>query len=97
MNIIKNFDFNVSSMLIVNMHNCSFERTKGITFINAFQTFFDEFNCKPDKIWVDKGSEFYNRSMKSWSQDNDIEMHSTHNEGKPATSKRFIRNLKHKN
>ena len=29
---------------------------------------------------VDKGSEFYNRSMKSWLQDNDIEMYSTHNE-----------------
>ena len=22
--------------------------------------------CKPNKIWVYKGSEFYNRSMKSW-------------------------------
>ena len=21
---------------------------------------------KPNKIWVDKGREFYNRSMKSW-------------------------------
>ena len=26
----------------------------------------DESNCKPKKIWVDQGSEFYNRSMKSW-------------------------------
>ena len=25
----------------------------------------DESNHKPNKIWVDKGSEFYNRSMKS--------------------------------
>ena len=25
----------------------------------------DEPNSKPNKIWVDKGSEFYNRSMKS--------------------------------
>ena len=23
---------------------------------------------KPNKIWVDKGNEFYNRSMKSWSE-----------------------------
>ena len=29
-----------------------------------------------------KGSEFYNRSMKSWLEKNDIEMYSTHNEGK---------------
>ena len=38
---------------------------KGITITNAFQKFFDESNRKPDKIWVDKGSRFYNRSMKS--------------------------------
>ena len=30
---------------------------------------------------MDKTSDFYNRSMKSWLQDNDTEMHSTHNEG----------------
>ena len=38
---------------------------KGITITNAFQKIFDESNWKPDKIWVDKGSRFYNRSMKS--------------------------------
>ena len=32
---------------------------------NAFQKMFKESNRKPNKIWVDKGSEFYNRSMKS--------------------------------
>ena len=34
--------------------------------INAFQKILKEFNRKPNKICVDKGSEFYNRSMKSW-------------------------------
>ena len=37
---------------------------------------------KPNKIWVDKGSEFYNNSSKKQLKDNDIEMHSTHKEGK---------------
>ena len=38
---------------------------------------------KPNEIWVDKGSKFYNRSMKSWlEKKNDIEMYSTHNERK---------------
>ena len=32
--------------------------------------------------------------MKSWLQDNDIEMYSTHNEGKSVVLDRFIRNLK---
>ena len=33
---------------------------------NAFQKILDESNCKLNKIWVDKVSEFYNRSMKPW-------------------------------
>ena len=32
--------------------------------------------------------------MKLWLQDNDIEMHSTHNEGKSALAERFIRILR---
>ena len=51
----------------------------GITITNAFQKALDESRCKPNTIWVSKGSEFYNGSMKSWLQDNDIEMYSTHN------------------
>ena len=39
---------------------------EGITITNAFQKVLDESKRKPNKIWVDKGSQFYNRSMKSW-------------------------------
>ena len=45
---------------------------------------------------VDNESEFYNRSMKSWLQDNNIEMYSTHNEEKFVVSEGFIRTLKNK-
>ena len=38
-----------------------------------FQIILNESNRKPNKLWVDKGSEFYNRLMKSWLQDNEIE------------------------
>ena len=62
----------------------------------VFKKFYNYFNRKPNKIWVDKGSEFYNRSMKSFLQNNNIEMHSTHNEGKSVIGKRFIRTLKNK-
>ena len=48
------------------------------------------------KIWVDEGSEFYNRSMKSWSQDNDIEMYSTHSEEKSAVAQKSIRIVNNK-
>ena len=43
---------------------------KRIAFTNDFQKFLDESGCNSNKISVD-GSEFYNRSMKSWLQDND--------------------------
>ena len=44
----------------------SFKRKKGTTITNAFQKILDESNSKSNKIWVDKGSEFYNRPMESW-------------------------------
>ena len=69
---------------------------KGITITNAFQQILNESNCKPNEIWVDKGSEFYNRSMRSWLQNNDIEMYSTHNKGKSVVAERFTRTLKNK-
>ena len=39
---------------------------KGITITNTFQKILDKSNCKPNKILVDKGSEFYIKSRKSW-------------------------------
>ena len=70
---------------------------KGWTIINAFQKSFKKSNRrKPNKIWVDKGSEFYNNSFKKWLKDNDIEMYLIHNEGKYVVVERFIRTLKTK-
>ena len=58
--------------------------------------FKKESNRKPHKIWVDKGREFNNRSMKPWLEKNDIEIYSTHNEGKSVAAEIFIRTLKNK-
>ena len=52
--------------------------------------------CKPNKIWVDKGREFYNNSFKKWLKDNDIETYSIHNKGKSVSAEIFIRTLKNK-
>ena len=38
----------------------------GFTITNAFQKILGELNRKTDKTWVDKGSEFYNVSVKSF-------------------------------
>ena len=71
---------------------------KGFTIVHAFQNISDDsikLNSmkKPNKIWEDKGSELYNSSFKKWLKDNDIEMHSTHNEGKSVVAQRFVRTL----
>ena len=67
---------------------------RGITITTIFQKILNESNRKPRKIWVDKGSEFDNRSMKSWLEKNSIEMNSRNNEGKSVMAERFIRTLK---
>ena len=61
-----------------------------------FEKIFNESNHKLKKIWVDKGCEFYNKSMKSWLQDNDIKTYSTHNEENSVVAERFLRSLKNK-
>ena len=69
---------------------------KGVSIVDGFQKILDDSSRKPNKIWVDKGSEFYNSSFKIRSKDSDIEMYSLHNEGKPVVAERFIGTLKTK-
>ena len=64
---------------------------KGITITNSFQKIFNELNRKPNKIWVDKDRKFYNRSMKSWLEKNDIEMYSVRNEGKSVVAESLLK------
>ena len=68
----------------------------GVSVCNAFQQILDDSNRKPSKIWVDKGIEFYNIHFKSWLNDNNIEIYSTHTAGKSVIAERFIRTLKNK-
>ena len=69
---------------------------KGTTIVNAFQSILNSSKRKPNKIWVDQGSEFYNNHFKKSLKGNNIEMYSTHNEGKSVVAERFIRTLKNK-
>ena len=55
---------------------------KGVSIANASQKILKDSNRKPNKIWVHRGSEFYNNSFKKWLRDNNIKMYSTNNEGK---------------
>ena len=69
---------------------------QSFSIVNAFQKILDKLGRKPNKIWIDKGSEFYNSSFKKWLKDNNIEMYSINNEGKPVAAERFLRTLKTK-
>ena len=55
----------------------------------------DESKRKPNKTWVDKGSEIYNRSMK-FQRNNDIKIYSVYKEGKSVVTERFIRTFETK-
>ena len=70
--------------------------TKGITITNRFQSILGNSRRKPNKIWLDQGSEFYNNHFEKWLKDNNIEMYSTQNEGKSVVAERFVRTLRNK-
>ena len=38
---------------------------KGVSIVDAFQKILNDWNRKPNKIWVDKGSEFCKGSFKN--------------------------------
>ena len=59
------------------------------TVINAFQKKISK--RKPNRIWVDQGSEFYNNAFKKFLKEDNVEMYSTFNEGKSVVAWRFIR------
>ena len=65
------------------------------SLINAFQKIISQ-ERKPNKNWVDQGSEFYNSPFKTFLKTNNIEIYSTYNEGKSLVAERFIRTLKNK-
>ena len=69
---------------------------KVASITDAFKKILDSSKRKPNKIWVDHGSEFYDKVFKKFLKDNDIEMYSTHNEVRSVVAERFIRTLKNK-
>ena len=63
---------------------------KGTSIVNAFKKKISE-KRKPNKIWVDQGSEFYNNTFKKILEINNTEIYSTYNERKSVVAERFIR------
>ena len=61
----------------------------GKSVASALKTIFEE--RKPQKMWVDKGKEFYNKDVKDL-----MELYSTENEEKSSVVERLIRTMKEK-
>ena len=61
----------------------------GKSVASALKTIFKE--RKPEKMWVDKGKEFYNKDVKDL-----IELYTTENEEKSSVVERWIRTMKEK-
>ena len=64
---------------------------KGTSIVNAFKKILSDSTelhtkRKPNKIWVDQGSEFYNKYFKDFLKINNIEMYSTYNDGKSVVA-----------
>ena len=75
----------------------SLKDKKGKTVFNAFLEIVNESNRKPNKLWIDQDTEFYNKLLPKWLEDNNnILMYSPHNEGKSVITERFIKVLKSK-
>ena len=56
----------------------------------------NESNRKPNKLWINQGSEVYNKRMQAWLGNIDILIYSTQNESKSVMTERFIKTLKAK-
>ena len=68
----------------------SYTKQKGQTVADAFKRIMNESGRKPKKVWVDKGTEFYNQYVKALP----FEIYSTLNDGKAVVVERFDRTLK---
>ena len=62
----------------------------GVEVAEAFQIIFKE--RRPEKLWVDKGKEFYNKNVKGLG----VELYSTENEEKSCVVERWNRTMKEK-
>ena len=66
------------------------------TILNALKSVIEKSGRRPDKIWVDKGSEFYNKDFKNWAKSNNITIYSTYSESKSVVAESFIKTIKTK-
>ena len=73
----------------------------GLSITNGFKIVLSEHPQggseprKPEKLWVDRGSEFYNETFKSLLKENETKLCSTYSDLKAVFIERFNRTLSH--
>ena len=73
----------------------------GLSITNVFKIVLDESpqggseSRKPEKLWVDRGSEFYNKTLKSLLKEYETKLHSTYSDLKAVFIERINRTLLH--
>ena len=71
------------------------ENKSGLTITNNFKIVLSE-SRKPEKLWVDRGSEFYNKTFKCLLKEYEAKLYSTNSDLKAVFIERFNRTLLHK-
>ena len=64
---------------------------KAQTIVKALEEIFKESGRRPDKLWTDKGKEFFNEDVKDL-----VYLYATENEEKSSIAERWIRTMKEK-
>ena len=65
----------------------------GRSTTTAFKSFIEKAKRKPDKIWSDRGKEFYNKTFLEFLKQNEIQIYSTNSDLKAVFVERFNRTL----
>ena len=65
----------------------------GKSTTTAFKSLIEKAKRKPDKIWSDRGKEFYNRTFLDFLKEQNIHNYSTHSDSKAVFVERFNRTL----
>ena len=65
----------------------------GKSTTTAFKSLIEKANRKPDKIWSDRGKEFYNKTFLDFLKEQNIHIYSTHSDLKAVFVERFNRTL----
>ena len=66
----------------------------GLYITNGYKIVLGE-SKKPEKLWVDRGSEFYNKTIKSLIKEYETELYTTYSDLKAVFIERFNRTLLH--